>query len=555
MLMLAAVLIALGGALAPVTDAPSAMAEASPAPAGSSQLITVNSASSSATTGTLSAWDRAADGSWTRVFGPVLAWVGTRGVGVAQEGAGRTPAGTFPLTEAFGRLDNPGTAMPYFKADRSDWWDENPSSPTYNLHVRQAGSPGGASENLYTTGASYDYAVNIGYNLDRVPGAGSGYFLHVTHNLPTAGCVAIDKATLAGIMRWLNPARSPYIVIRVGSAWSPNTTPFGSLVPGQAAGLTSGSPSYTFHGWSFDPDDPGRTTDVHVYDRRPDGSIVGIAVHAADPRPDVGAAHPAAGGSHGFNGSISLAGSGQHSVCAYGIDLSGGPNAMIGCRLVDVPGPTGALDAATNSAAGQLAVFGWAADPLAPGRPAPVHLYVSGPTGTVGYPIATGGSRSDVAAAVPWAGPNTGYSTTVPVSAAGRYQVCAYAINVNPPQTNPVVGCRTSTVTDVFGVLDIVNVASGTLQVAGWALNPNAAGDRVAIHVYDFGPTLRTFILTAETNRPDVAAAVPGFDGNHGFSAVLPAGAAGSHNVCAYAVNANGGSSANPVLGCRSVQV
>ena len=142
-------------------------------------------------------------------------FVGAGGVGQAREGISVTPAGTYPLTGAFGRQANPGTTMPYFQTDVQDWWDENPASPTYNTHVRQAASPGGASENLYRAGAVYDYAVVIGYNPGRVPGAGSGIFLHVSNGTPTAGCVSMDGARLTDLLRWLRPAAQPYMMIDV----------------------------------------------------------------------------------------------------------------------------------------------------------------------------------------------------------------------------------------------------------------------------------------------------------------------------------------------------
>ncbi|MGY1857119.1 L,D-transpeptidase family protein, partial [Modestobacter sp. SYSU DS0290] len=184
------------------------------APASAAQLITVETASASATTGTLRAWERVGGG-WRLARGPYPVFVGGSGVGQAREGSSTTPAGTYPLTEAFGRLPNPGTAMPWFQSDTQDWWDGNPSSPTYNLHVRRSSSPGGASENLYGSGPVYDYAVNIGYNLGRVPGAGSAIFLHVSNGRPTAGCVSMDREALAGLLRWLRPDAEPHIMINV----------------------------------------------------------------------------------------------------------------------------------------------------------------------------------------------------------------------------------------------------------------------------------------------------------------------------------------------------
>ena len=193
---------------------PAGSALATPPPASSAQLLTVETAAAGATTGTLRAWDRVG-GEWRLSLGPFPVRVGSKGVGQAREGSATTPSGTFPLTETFGRLPNPGTSMPYFQSDVNDWWDGNPSSPTYNTHVRSGTSPGGASENLYLTGAVYDYAVNIGYNLARVPGAGSAIFLHIGNGSATAGCVSLDRAALVAVMQWLRPAANPQIMISV----------------------------------------------------------------------------------------------------------------------------------------------------------------------------------------------------------------------------------------------------------------------------------------------------------------------------------------------------
>lgn len=179
------------------------------------QLITVVASSSSSTTATVTAWSRTATG-WQAVIGPVQAKVGSDGVGAASESASRTPAGVYGLTQSFGRQANPGAHLPYFQTTTADWWDSNPGSPTYNTHVHQQSSPGGASENLYGSGAVYDYAVNINYNTALTPGAGSAIFLHVTNGSPTAGCIAVPRNTMVAILQWLNPAAGPAIDIGVG---------------------------------------------------------------------------------------------------------------------------------------------------------------------------------------------------------------------------------------------------------------------------------------------------------------------------------------------------
>lgn len=174
------------------------------------QLVTVTAAPGSSDA-TLQAFRRDGPG-WVSVVGPVAAEVGPTGIGQASESVPTTPAGVYGLSQAFGRqAAPPGTALPYFRTDALDWWDENPASPTYNTHVRQVQSPGGASENLYTSGAVYDYAVVMDYNTAQVPGAGSAFFVHVTNGAPTAGCVAVPAADMVALLRFLDPAQHPAI--------------------------------------------------------------------------------------------------------------------------------------------------------------------------------------------------------------------------------------------------------------------------------------------------------------------------------------------------------
>ena len=328
--VLALALVCAGQVTAGSAIAPPALADASPAPAGSSQLITVNAPTSGSTTATVTAWQRGPDGMWRAAIGPVPARVGSGGIGHASEGSDHTPAGTFALTQAFGRQNNPGTRMPYFRTDAWDWWDENPSSPTYNLHVRQAGSPGGASENLYYSGSVYDYVVNMDYNMARVPGAGSAFFLHVSDGTPTAGCVSVDRSVMVAILRWLDPARHPSISIRVGTPWQPYL-PTGFLdsvrpgVPGQLVAT----------GWAADRSSPTVREPVHLYVYGPAGPSNYYGAVTGRSRPDVLRAYPWAGGSTGFSQAVRIRGHGVNTVCAYAISIRApSRHTLLGCRSI-----------------------------------------------------------------------------------------------------------------------------------------------------------------------------------------------------------------------------
>ncbi|WP_431235629.1 L,D-transpeptidase family protein [Mycolicibacterium psychrotolerans] len=181
----------------------------------SSQWIVVGVPTASATTGTLTAFQRVGQ-DWKVVLGPTPAKVGELGVGAPADGVYRTPEGTFGFDQAFGRQPNPGTKMPYFQATDQDWWDEDPKSPGYNTHVRSGGQPSAIAENLYDSGPVYDYAVNITSNPNRIPGKLAGIFLHVSDGDPTWGCVAIGRDEMRSILNWLDPAANPQITIGVG---------------------------------------------------------------------------------------------------------------------------------------------------------------------------------------------------------------------------------------------------------------------------------------------------------------------------------------------------
>ncbi len=413
-----------------------APAAADPAPAAASQLITVRSSIAGSTTATLTAWERGSDNRWRVAIGPVSAHVGAGGIGRASEGSTRTPAGSFPLTQAFGRQADPGTSMPYFRTDSRDWWDENPSSPTYNLHVRQDDSPGGASENLYDSGSVYDYVVNMDYNTARVPGAGSAFFLHVSDGTPTAGCVSVDRSVMVAILRWLDPARHPYISIGVGAPWRPAVPAGGvDLVHRPAVGRLGVS------GWVADASVPGAAVRLWVTVAGPAGTKVYGSVTGRS-RPDVARVHPWAGGATGFALSVPAQGAGVNRVCAYAAPAQQPTKlVLLSCRTVRVQDPFGALGAVAVSH-GRLVGTGWALDPVHPARHVRVHLRDTSTGGLRMLAVPAGLSRPDVARAHPGYGTLHGFSFAIPLGAHGRHRVCAYAIGIGGSMTNPLLGCR-----------------------------------------------------------------------------------------------------------------
>ncbi|MGW0297156.1 hypothetical protein ACWDYK_10630 [Streptomyces anthocyanicus] len=116
----------------------------------------------------------------------------------------RSPIGVFTLSDAGGRLPDPGSRLPY---SRSGGF--------------VVGGTGFEGEPL---AGSFDYVIAIDYNhqrgtspLDwtRPLGAdkGGGIWLHVDHGGPTQACISLERAHMKALLRTLDPAQHPVIVM------------------------------------------------------------------------------------------------------------------------------------------------------------------------------------------------------------------------------------------------------------------------------------------------------------------------------------------------------
>jgi hypothetical protein len=103
-----------------------------------------------------------------------------------------------------------------------------------------------------------------------------------------------------------------------------------------------------------------------------------------------------------------------------------------------------------------------------------------------------------------------------------------------------------------FGAFDGASPNVGSVDLSGWAIDPDS-NDSLDVHIYVDGQILG--VVSANVSRPDVAGLVPGYGDRHGFSARLGQIGAGTHQVCAYAINVGPFGSENPSLGCRSVTI
>ena len=185
------------------TQLPLSAATIAKLPKGTRQVVVVEGDGATKSTATIRYFERRA--SWVEV----ASWSGRVGrSGWARrhvEGDLRTPIGVFTLTDAGGRLANPGTRLTY---ERSAAYRPPSPAPGFGDNVAQA----------------FDYVIAINYN--RVAGRspldftrpmgtsrGGGIWLHVKHDGPTHGCVTLPKSGMKLLLERLDPKKKPVVVM------------------------------------------------------------------------------------------------------------------------------------------------------------------------------------------------------------------------------------------------------------------------------------------------------------------------------------------------------
>ena len=246
-------------------------------------------------------------------------------------------------------------------------------------------------------------------------------------------------------------------------------------------------------GWAIDPD----TAAPDVVQITVDGAQ---SQHLATlPRPDVAAAFPGYGPSHGFD-VVVPASTGSHSVCAFAMNVAGGgSNALLGCQSVVVGSPFGIVEA-VEVGPRLVKVSGWVVDPDTSASTS-VHVYIDG----AAVVVPATGSRPDVAAAFAGAGAQHGFEGLV-AAAAGAHRLCVYGINIAGAGGNSTLRCQTIVVGgSPFGSLDQVVAGPNRVEVSGWAIDRDVATPDT-VHVYVDG---RATATAAARVRPDVGRGVP----------------------------------------------
>lgn len=115
--------------------------------------------------------------------------------------------------------------------------------------------------------------------------------------------------------------------------------------------------------------------------------------------------------------------------------------------------------------------------------------------------------------------------------------------------TTVVLAAATSSRSPIGSVDSATSPAPGKLQVSGWTLDPDTRAS-IQAHLYVDGRFVRG--MTASATRNDVDKAY-GLGAAHGFTFNETGIAGGSHEVCVYGIDPQGGP--HPKIGCKTVTV
>ncbi|MFT4211421.1 MAG: hypothetical protein QM626_06060 [Microbacterium sp.] len=297
---------------------------------------------------------------------------------------------------------------------------------------------------------------------------------------------------------------------------------------GSIDSFTTEGSSATISGWALDPDSTGSVT-VRVAVDDEDTDVI-----ASSDRPDLAPYFPAYGTAHGYSATVVLP-PGTHQVCVSVLNVGAGSDTSLGCRSASVEiaddqglAPFGAFD--TMSVSGTSALIrGWAIDPDTTG-PIAYRVTVNG----VATTYTASFTRPDVGAVYPAYGAKHGFEKTIDLPNADA-EVCVTAINTDGADT--YLGCRNRKGVIAnrlpVGSVDAVEVSPGVFQVRGWAADPDTI-DPIPVHIW-IGNSATA--VTADGDRPDVAAAFTTFGAAHGFSATINANGGGTTQICIFAID------------------
>lgn len=210
--------------------------------------------------------------------------------------------------------------------------------------------------------------------------------------------------------------------------------------------------------------------------------------------------------------------------------------------------PNGVVDALSSPEPGKVYLGGWAFDPDEPSRYVTIHVYVGSYGTNIGE---AAGYRPDVNA-VYGVGAYHGFDAVFDVPVTGDLPYEVYGIDT---QGGPPALIRTGRVTVVdptpTGAIESSSSpAHRSIQLAGWATDPNAPAAPVAIEAYVGGSFSAAGVeyhpLTANLSRSD---------GKLGFSGQFATAKTGVQDIYVYAKNVPGTPGTARLIGIAKVTV
>jgi L,D-peptidoglycan transpeptidase YkuD (ErfK/YbiS/YcfS/YnhG family) len=214
-------------AIAQTNDSPFAL---------STQLVLVTTKNWDAVPGVMRRFTRVnAQAPWTKVGGDVPVVVGRNGLGwgrgihppanlpgpIKHEGDGKSPAGIFRLSSAFGLADPDkmkSVKLPYRQLTNGVECVDDPKSTRYNSITDRSSAAKvdwDSSEKMRAVGDPYRLGIVVDHDMaPPEPGGGSCVFIHLWDNAHTgtSGCTAMAPASMEALLPWLDPAAKPVLV-------------------------------------------------------------------------------------------------------------------------------------------------------------------------------------------------------------------------------------------------------------------------------------------------------------------------------------------------------
>ena len=164
-------------------------------------------------------YEKDENGRWFEVAPVIHSNVGRAGIAPFEEkreGDMRTPSGAYPMGFAFGYEADIELRWPYVVVTPEHYWISDSEDPLYNQMTTEKPKTDNF-EYLRRDDDAYKYAAVVEYNMRPIEKyKGSAIFFHVEsgYDKGSAGCITVPEEDVVEVLQWLDPEKSPYMLIR-----------------------------------------------------------------------------------------------------------------------------------------------------------------------------------------------------------------------------------------------------------------------------------------------------------------------------------------------------